>query len=170
MRDHELPPHPRLSFLFRQLHEQAAREIDAALREAGFTDIYPGQSKVFPFVPAEGVPVSELARLVGVRKQTMAQAVTELERSGYLERRPNPRDARSRLVFLTDRGRAAHPIAAKAGRAVEEHWAELVGAPELDRARDVLRRLFELLRSEGEVPTDQRGGATPIANAPTVGK
>ena len=32
---------------------------------------------------------------------TMAQAVGELEGMGYVERRPNPNDRRSRLVFLT---------------------------------------------------------------------
>ena len=59
---------------------------------------------MFPFVPPEGITVSELAELARVRKQTMAQAVDQLERMGYVERRPNPRDRRSRLVFLTERG------------------------------------------------------------------
>ena len=48
--------------------------------------------------------MSELAELAHVRKQTMTQAVEQLERTGYIERRPNPNDRRSRLVFLTERG------------------------------------------------------------------
>lgn len=64
----------------------------------------PRTRNVFPFVPPEGITVSELAELARVRKQTMAEAVEQLERMGYVERQPKPRDRRSRLVFLTERG------------------------------------------------------------------
>ena len=43
--------------------------------------------------------------LAHVRKQTMAQAVEQLERTGYVERRPNPQDKRSQLIYLTALGR-----------------------------------------------------------------
>ena len=65
---------------------------------------------MFPFVPPEGITVTELARLARVRKQTMAEAVQQLERMGYVERRANPGDRRSRLVFLTERGAAVRPV------------------------------------------------------------
>jgi DNA-binding MarR family transcriptional regulator len=39
-------------------------------------------------VPPEGISVSGLAELARVRKQTMAQAVEQLERMRYVERRP----------------------------------------------------------------------------------
>ena len=94
----ELPARPLIGLLLRLVYQQYAQNIDAALREAGFDDIRPAAANVFPFVPPEGVTVSELAELARVRKQTMAQAVDQLERTGYIERRPNPRDRRSRLV------------------------------------------------------------------------
>ena len=65
---------------------------------------------MFPFVPPQGITVTELAKLARVRKQTMAQAVEQLERAGYVERRPNPSDRRSRLVFLTPRGNSVTPL------------------------------------------------------------
>lgn len=146
--DDTLPSRPRIAYLFRVLHEQFALEIDIALREAGFGDIHPGQAKVFPFVPDEGIPVKELAALAGVRKQTMAQAVDQLVRSGYLERRPNPHDARSRLILLTPRGRSARPVAVKSGQAIEDRWAELIGASDLEAIRRDLRRLLERIRHD----------------------
>ena len=95
----------------------------------------------------EGITISALAELAGVRKQTMAQAVEQLERSGYVERRENPADRRSRLVFLTDRGRAVTPVTHAAAAAVEHRWASLIGTDELERLRQELKSLLELIRA-----------------------
>src|SRR6267154_2156863 len=101
---------PLIGLLLRLLHQHYAQDIDAALSKAGFGDIRPAHANVFPFVPPEGISVSELAALARVRKQTMAEAVEQLERMGYVERRPNPGDRRSRLVFLTERGASVRPV------------------------------------------------------------
>lgn len=133
----------RLSLLLRLLHREYALGIEASLAEAGFGDIRPGDAKVFPFVPPEGIQVSDLAIHAGVRKQTMAQTVEQLERAGYLERHPNPRDGRSRLVMLTERGKAVQPLAAGAGDRLEERWAELTTPEEFETLRTLLHRLLD---------------------------
>jgi DNA-binding MarR family transcriptional regulator len=79
-----------------------------------------------------------------VRKQTMAQVVEQLEEMGYVERRPDPRDRRGRLVFLTERGQAVRPVGAAAGRSVEQQWAQL-SSPETIQA---LRGSLETLLAE----------------------
>ncbi len=130
------------------VYQQYAQEIDGALRAAGFNDIHPSAANVFPFVPPEGITVSELAELARVRKQTMAQAVDQLEGTGYVERRPNPRDRRSRLVFLTARGASVPPVTHAAAARVEERWAELISPQELEALRASLLRLLTELRDE----------------------
>jgi DNA-binding MarR family transcriptional regulator len=122
--------------------------VDAALRAAGFGDIRPPHANVFPFVPPEGIQVSELAQLARVRKQTMAQAVEQLERAGYVERRPDPRDRRARLVFLTPRGEAVRPVTVAAGHRVEQRWAELTSPEEIEALRASLQRLLTSLRRQ----------------------
>jgi DNA-binding MarR family transcriptional regulator len=141
------PTRPLIGLLLRLLHQHYAQDIDAALREAGFGDLRPAHANVFPFLPPEGISVSELADLARVRKQTMAQAVEELERLGYVERRPNPRDRRSRLVFLTERGAAVKPVTHATAARVEEHWAELTSPGELEALRASLVRLLTELRA-----------------------
>jgi DNA-binding MarR family transcriptional regulator len=64
-------------------------------------------------------------------------------KAGYLERRPNPRDARSRLIFLTERGAAARPVAMKAGDRAEERWAQLTSPEEIETIRRNLQHLLE---------------------------
>jgi DNA-binding MarR family transcriptional regulator len=80
----------------------------------------------------------------------MAQAVDQLERAGYAERRSDPRDRRARLVFLTARGQAVRPVAVAAGRRVEERWAELTSPQEIESLRRSLRDLLSALGG----PTD----------------
>lgn len=142
------PGRPLIGLLLRLVYQHYAQDIDAALREAGFGDLRPAHANVFPFVPPEGISVSGLAELARVRKQTMAQAVEQLERTGYVERRPNPDDRRSRLVFLTPRGESVRPVTHAAAARVEERWAELTSPEQLEALRGTLLRLLTELRAQ----------------------
>lgn len=48
----------------------------------------------------------ELARAFQVPKTSMTHSLAVLERHSLIEMRPNPRDGRSKCVFITDAGRA----------------------------------------------------------------
>jgi DNA-binding MarR family transcriptional regulator len=136
-----------IGLLLRLLHQHYSEDIHGALRDAGFGDIRPTHANVFPFVPPEGITVTELAQLARVRKQTMAEAVEQLEGMGYVERRPNPSDRRSRLVFLTKRGEAVKPVTHATAARVEERWAELTSPEELEALRAALLHLLTELRA-----------------------
>jgi DNA-binding MarR family transcriptional regulator len=144
----DFPEQPTIGLLLRLVYQHYSQEIDAALGDAGFADIKPSAANVFPFLSPEGATISELAELAHVRKQTMAQAVEQLERSGYIERRTNPRDQRSQLVFLTERGRSVPPVTHGAARRVEEHWAQLTSPAQLEGLRKSLFRLLTRLREQ----------------------
>jgi DNA-binding MarR family transcriptional regulator len=146
--DADFPARPLIGLLLRLIYQHYAHDIEAALDEAGFDDIRPGAANVFPFVPPEGITVSRLAELARVRKQSMAQAVDQLERTGYVERHPDPRDHRSRLVFLTERGASVPPVTHAAAERVEERWAELTSPAEFDALRASLQRLLTALRDQ----------------------
>jgi DNA-binding MarR family transcriptional regulator len=140
------PDRPLIGLLLRLVYQQYAQDIEAALRGAGFGDIRPAAGNVFPFVPPEGITVSRLAELARVRKQSMAQAVSQLEETGYVERRPNPRDHRSQLVFLTERGASVPPVTHAAAERVEQHWAALTSPAEFEALRASLLHLLSELR------------------------
>jgi DNA-binding MarR family transcriptional regulator len=67
----------------------------------------------------------------------MGYLVDHLERCGYLERRPDPRDRRAALICLTERGwdqiRASLAIIAK----LEEEWTRTLGAARIQQLREV---------------------------------
>ncbi|MGO9975080.1 MAG: MarR family winged helix-turn-helix transcriptional regulator [Solirubrobacteraceae bacterium] len=138
---------PSIALLLRVIYQHHSQAIESALRAAGFNDIAPSAGNVFPFMRSEGITISALAELAGVRKQTMAQAVEQLERGGYVERRDNRDDRRSRLVFLTERGRTVTPVTHAAAAAVEHRWAELIGTDELEHLRQQMRTLLDKIRA-----------------------
>jgi DNA-binding MarR family transcriptional regulator len=143
-----LPERPLIGLLLRLVNQHYSQDIDAALRDAGFDDIRPSAGSVFPFVPPEGITVSRLAELAQMRKQSMAQAVDQLERTGYVERRPNPGDHRSRLVFLTPRGESVPPVTHAAAERVQARWAELTSPAEFEALRTTLLHLLTALKDQ----------------------
>ena len=137
-----------LGLLLRLLNQHWGNHVHEALQKAGFDGLGAANANVIPFVPEEGIQVSELAKLANVRKQSMAQSVEQLEKLGYLERRPDPNDRRARLVFLTERGKQVRPVALKAGREVERQWAKATSPKEIEELRESLQTLLAKLRVE----------------------
>jgi DNA-binding MarR family transcriptional regulator len=85
---------------------------------------------------------SSLAVAAGVDVSVASRQVAALERAGYLERRPDPRDGRAALLRLTGDGAAALVTA----RALRNDWAAsaLAGWDEDDAVRlsDLVERLL----------------------------
>ena len=115
------------------------------LEASGHDDIQPAHSAVIqPLWEApDGVRLTTLARHSRITKQSMSALVDHLEKRGYVERVPDPDDARASLVRLTSRGRAFAKAIRAFAREVEEDWARRVGA----RRIDDLRSTLELLRT-----------------------
>jgi DNA-binding MarR family transcriptional regulator len=142
--------HDSLGLLLRLTYQQWTLAVDTELAEQGFGDIRPHHANVFTFVPPEGIQVAELTKLARVRKQSMTQTVEELERLGYVERQPDPKDKRGRLVFLTERGKQIRPIASAAGKRVDARWSELTSADEIEALRNSLRAILARIEEQGD--------------------
>lgn len=87
--------------------------------------------------------VSDLAKAEGMRPQSMAEIVSDLEADGLVERRPDPNDRRRALVQLTGQGRSA----LHADRRAREGWLAQAIERDLSKAeQSALRDAVELLR------------------------
>ena len=81
--------------------------------------LHPGQELLLSILAKRGTATQvQLARILGVEPPTVAKMVGRLEAAGFAERTADPRDARAKLVSLTDQGVDA---AAQVGAV----WAEL---------------------------------------------
>ncbi|MDJ1136346.1 MarR family winged helix-turn-helix transcriptional regulator [Streptomyces iconiensis] len=125
-----------------QLLGEARRWFDeallAALDEADATPVSPTQLQLFTVLDEQGTTVSELARRMGVTRQTAHQAVHGLMRSGLLEQVPDPASARQRLIRRTPEGERAHSRAESLLEALEERLADRLGREAVDALRAAL--------------------------------
>ena len=62
----------------------------------------------------------------------------ELERLGYLERRPDPDDQRSKRIALTSRGVGAVSVIREAVEETEAAWSERLGPKRFAQLRRLL--------------------------------
>ncbi|MFD7184985.1 MarR family winged helix-turn-helix transcriptional regulator [Streptomyces sp. NPDC056637] len=74
---------------------------------------------------------SELGRRLSVSKQGAARTITALEKLGYVEREPDPSDARLKRLRVTDRGHDMMTLGASLFDDVRERWAAYVGPDQL---------------------------------------
>ena len=67
-----------------------------------------------------------------------------LERAGYVERVPDPTDARARLIRVAGRGERATEIAARVVAEVEAGWTAHLGARRAAQLREILTDLRKI--------------------------
>jgi DNA-binding MarR family transcriptional regulator len=118
--------------------------VFTALAQAGYGDVTPAQARIFQRIGPAGTRLTELAEAAQVTKQTAGFLVDQLENAGYVERTPDPTDARARLVRITTRGAATIPISQAAIAAIEQEWANHLGEQRMAQLREALTRLREI--------------------------
>jgi DNA-binding MarR family transcriptional regulator len=70
--------------------------------------------------------------------------VDQLERAGYVERTPDPRDGRARLVRVAERGAAAVQASMSVVAEVEARWTAHLGETRTVQLRQALTMLREI--------------------------
>ena len=138
------PDAPNLGVLLFVPYRAMEQRVFSEMARAGYGDMTPAQARVFQRVADDGSRLTDLAEQAQVTKQTAGFLVDQLERSGYVERVPDPRDGRARLVRVASRGRQAVRASARVVAAVESEWAEQLGAEDVATLRRLLTRLREV--------------------------
>ena len=122
----------------------ASDRIFSAMHDAGYDDVTIAQGRLLMGVDPEGTRLSVLADRAQIAKQTATSLVDKLERSGYVERVPDPSDGRARLVRLTARAEAARPVARAEEARIEAEWEAHLGPVRMDQLREALTALRDI--------------------------
>ncbi|HEX5618821.1 MAG TPA: MarR family transcriptional regulator [Solirubrobacteraceae bacterium] len=128
-----------------------ADEIQRRLAAAGFDDVRFNDGVVNQHLVAGPLTIGALAERLGVTQQAASKSVADLERRGYVERTPDPDDARARLVGLTERGRAVIAAAREHRAALGGELAERLGERRVEAARRLLLDVVGDLGGEAAV-------------------
>jgi DNA-binding MarR family transcriptional regulator len=135
--------------LFRDTALAMQQLIAEELARRGFDDLRPAHLAVAPHVGSNGTRITELAGRAWLTKATVVHAVDELERLGYVTRKPDPTDRRAKLVHATPRAQEAEQAAREAIAEVREAWSQRIGSEQMDALEAGLRQLRASLWAEG---------------------
>src|SRR3954447_23141542 len=106
-RREQQPAPPLIGALLRMPWEAVQRHMLERLHAHGFADFDAAYLNVFQYPGPQGARPSDLAVRLRISKQALNHLLGQLEKLGYLERRPDPDDLRSKRIILSKRGKAA---------------------------------------------------------------
>ncbi|WP_328451770.1 MarR family winged helix-turn-helix transcriptional regulator [Amycolatopsis sp. NBC_00438] len=121
-------------------------EVQRRLAERGLGDLRFNDGVVIQHVLAAPLSITALAERMGVTQQAASKAVADLERRGLVRREPDPADARTKLLHLTEH--ALHAV--EATRALrKELQEELVADYGAERVEDARKLLASVIARYG---------------------
>lgn len=134
-------------YIFRyasRLREKGNIYLLAELKKAGLQSLSPSHGDMLAYLFKYKVcTMSDLAKFVRRSKSTLTVLADKLEKSGYIERWPNPEDSRSILVGLTEKGLALQPIFEKISQGLTNLVAEKLTNAEAETLEKLLGKCIE---------------------------
>ncbi|MFF1607963.1 MarR family winged helix-turn-helix transcriptional regulator [Amycolatopsis sp. NPDC058278] len=117
-------------------------EVQRRLAGQGFGDLRFNDGVVIQHVLASPLSITALAERMGITQQAASKAVADLERRGLLRRDPDPADARTKLLHLTDHALAAVEATRVLRRELQEELVAEYGTERVDDARALLAAII----------------------------
>ncbi|MFD9320173.1 MarR family winged helix-turn-helix transcriptional regulator [Streptomyces sp. NPDC060053] len=112
---------------------------------AGPAGLSAARWQVLGAVLGDPLPVSGIARAMGITRQSVQRVADLLVERGLAEYRPNPAHRRAKLLAPTEAGRAAVARIDPGHAALADRLAQAYGDVELAEAVHVLERLSKVL-------------------------
>ena len=135
-----------LARLFAMVYRLLVDGLHERLAERGWTDVRPAFGFVLLALRAGPVSLRELPAALGTSKQAVSKLVEAMVTAGYVERTPDPGDARAKRVRLSARGVALLDEVELIWAELEHEWAGTLGEHRLSALRGdlevVLREAF----------------------------
>jgi DNA-binding MarR family transcriptional regulator len=136
---------PLIGALLRRPLEVVRRNMLTRLHEHGFTDLDHAHLTVLQYPGPQGQRPSELAAELRISKQALNYLLGQLEHGGYVERRADPDDLRSKRLILTEKGAEVGYVMRAAVDEMETTWSRGLGAQRFAELRGLLLDLNQQL-------------------------
>ena len=135
---------PRIGALLRLAWQRVRQRIYRGVREDGYDDLNPAHVSLFRYEGLEGRRPTQLAHSMQITKQSINDLLRHLERCRYVQCRPDPEDARARLVRLTARGRRLDAAVRAHAAAAERELALQMGERRFRELHNLLLKIVEV--------------------------
>jgi len=91
----------------------------------------------------DGLSQVELGNILDVDRTTLTGIIDRLEKNALVQRETDPLDRRSKLIYLTDLGRAYEDRVMLVAREVNKFFSQKFSPEELDQLLSLLKRIEE---------------------------
>jgi DNA-binding MarR family transcriptional regulator len=126
------------------------QRIVEGVNTAGFPQ-RPAHSAVMAHIDIDGgTRLSTIAARANITPQAVGELVDDLERLGYVVRRPDPDDRRAKRIVLTDRGRESVSAALGTIATLEAELEDLLGPHKVAELHDSLSRILTAGRTSAD--------------------
>ncbi|NUP52607.1 MAG: winged helix-turn-helix transcriptional regulator [Catenulispora sp.] len=142
-------------------------DVHVELAAAGHPDFRPLHGITFKAI-GDGTTAAALGRRLGVSKQAAGKTIEGLERDGYVERVPDPDDARSKIIRLTRRGVEVQQLAFRLMAEQRARWAGQLGEEQIAALEAALRAITADRETRFDIPGWFNGD--PAGGGPATGR
>jgi DNA-binding MarR family transcriptional regulator len=144
------PPSRNTTALLGLAYMSLGHRIVDGVMAAGFPQ-RPAHSAVMAHIDIEGgTRLTTIAARANITPQAVGELVDDLERLGYVKRRPDPDDRRAKRIALTKQGQACVAAALSTIATLEAELEDLLGSAELAQLHDMLGRIATAGRKSGD--------------------
>ena len=117
------------------------RQVEAMLRPLGLTHTQWSALGILYHFP--GLTNSDLETMLHIERPSVTSLINGMEDKGWVVRKENPKDARSKLIFLTESGKALAESTLHFARLVDEKALRHFSEEEKMMLRKLLEKLIQ---------------------------
>lgn len=125
-----------IGFLVSDIARLMGVEYNRIMKPMGLTT--PQFRMIMQLQRQDGVTQSSLANILAVGKVSTSGLIDRLEQSGWIERRADPNDRRSNLIYLTDKGHNIEPRMLDTGKTLTKKTLRNLDAKQRSTLIDLL--------------------------------
>jgi DNA-binding MarR family transcriptional regulator len=140
-----------LGALLPSLSDYVMRRLMKLTQAKGHPGLKLSFGQVLTLIGPNGGRIQQIAAVQDVSKQAISAIATELVELGYLQRDPDPSDARQVVLQFTDRGRELIANSVASVVELETEFCAVVGTAAIKRLQATFRTLYRALHLEQEI-------------------
>lgn len=142
---------PPLAGLLPRLSDHITNRLLALTMARGHSGLKRSFSSVLTAIGPNGGRIQQMANSQDVSKQAISVTASELEALGYIERRPDPKDARQVILVFTARGERLIADSIAAVEELEQEFNQHLDEEAVRQIKTVISRIYQSLHLEQDV-------------------
>ncbi len=133
----------RLLFLISRANHSLKQHLKREFGRSNVTATPSQMGILFALKKSDGLPMSELGRIIAIDNAAVTRHVDSMERAGFVSREPEPGDRRKNIIRITEKGLSEAEMSARVAHRVNARIKEGFNDGEIDAFKRILASFIE---------------------------